>query len=64
MSNKCEICGKGAMHGNLVSHSNIKSKRVTKPNLQKIKVYVDGKPERIRVCTRCLRSGNIEKRIK
>jgi large subunit ribosomal protein L28 len=64
MANRCEICGKGAMTGNLVSHSNIKTKRTTKPNLHKIKVVIDGKPDRIRVCTRCLRSGKIEKRIK
>ncbi len=62
MSNKCEICGKGAMTGNLVSHSNIKTKRTTKPNIQRIKVYIDGTPKRMRVCTRCLRSGKVEKR--
>jgi large subunit ribosomal protein L28 len=64
MSNRCEICGKGAMTGNLVSHSNIKTKRTTKPNIQRIKVYVEGTPKRMRVCTRCLRSDKVEKRTK
>jgi large subunit ribosomal protein L28 len=64
MANRCEICGKDAMTGNLVSHSNIKTKRTVKPNIQRVKVYVDGTPKRMRVCTRCLRSGKVEKRTK
>jgi len=51
------------MTGNLVSHSNIKTKRTTKPNIQRVKVVVDGTPQRMRVCTRCIRSGRIEKRV-
>jgi large subunit ribosomal protein L28 len=62
MSNKCEICGKGSMTGNLVSHSNIKTKRTTQPNIQRVKVIVDGTPKRLRVCTRCLRSNKVNKR--
>ena len=64
MARKCEICGKGSMTGNLVSHSNIKTKRVSKPNIQRVKAVVDGKPVRIQVCTRCIRSGKVEKRTK
>jgi large subunit ribosomal protein L28 len=63
MSNLCDICGKGSMTGNKVSHSNIKTKRVTRPNLQKVKAVVDGKPVRLRVCTRCIRAGRVDKRI-
>ncbi len=62
MAKRCEICGKGSMTGNLVSHSNIKTKRVSQPNIQRIKAVVDGKPVRLRVCTRCIRSGCVEKR--
>ena len=64
MANRCEICGKGSMTGNLVSHSNRKTKKVSKPNIQRIKVVVDGTPKRMRVCTRCLRSGKVEKRTR
>ena len=64
MANRCEICGKGSMTGNLVSHSNIKTKRVSKANIQRIKAVVDGTPQRVRVCTRCLRSGKVEKRTR
>ncbi|MDD5308337.1 MAG: 50S ribosomal protein L28 [Deltaproteobacteria bacterium] len=63
MSNLCDICGKGSMTGNKVSHSNIKTKRVTRPNLQKVKAVVEGKPVRLRVCTRCIRAGRVDKRI-
>jgi large subunit ribosomal protein L28 len=62
MSNKCEICGKGPMSGNKVSHSNRRTRRVSNPNLQKVKAVVEGTNKRVRVCTRCLRSGKIEKR--
>jgi large subunit ribosomal protein L28 len=55
------MCGKGRLVGNKVSHSNIKTKRVQRPNLQRVKALVDGTPQRIRVCTRCLRSGAVTK---
>jgi large subunit ribosomal protein L28 len=61
MANSCEICSKGRLVGNKVSHSNIKTKRVQRPNLQRVKALVDGAPRRIRVCTRCLRSGFVTK---
>ncbi len=64
MARKCEICGKGSMRGNLVSHSNIKTKTVSLPNIQKVKAVVDGKPVRLKVCTRCIRSGEVEKRVR
>jgi large subunit ribosomal protein L28 len=61
MANTCDVCSKGRLTGNKVSHSNIKTKRVQLPNLQRVKALVDGSPRRIRVCTRCLRSGAVTK---
>lgn len=61
MANICAMCGKGRLVGNKVSHSNIKTKRVQRPNLQRVKALVDGAPRRVRVCTRCLRSGAVTK---
>ncbi len=55
----CEICGKQVRSGMSVSHSHIRSKRKWKPNLQTVRAIVDGKPRRITVCTRCLRSGKV-----
>ena len=61
MANTCDLCSKGRLVGNKVSHSNIKTKRVQRPNLQRVHALVDGSPRRIRVCTRCLRSGRVTK---
>jgi len=61
MSRVCEICGKGPMVGYNVSHAHNKTKRVWYPNIQKIRVVVDGKVKRMRVCTRCIRSGRAVK---
>ena len=60
MANYCEVCGKGMMSGNNVSHSNHKTRRVWKPNIQKVHAIVDGKPVTMHVCTRCLRSGRVQ----
>ncbi len=61
MANACQICGKRRMVGLNVSHSNRKSKRVQKPNIQKVRVRKDGGVIRMRVCTRCIRTGRSEK---
>jgi large subunit ribosomal protein L28 len=61
MANTCDICSKGRLVGNKVSHSNIKTKRVQRPNLQRVHALIDGSPRRIRVCTRCLRTGRVTK---
>ena len=61
MANVCDSCGKGHLVGNKVSHSNIKTKRIQRPNLQRVHAMVNGARKRIRVCTRCLRSGRVVK---
>jgi large subunit ribosomal protein L28 len=61
MSRRCEICNKGLQFGHNVSHSNRKTKRVWRPNIQKVRVIRNGRAIRMRVCTRCIRSGLIQK---
>ena len=61
MAWKCDICGKGPLVGNNVSHANNKTKRKTYPNLQKLRAVVGGKPQRIRACTRCIKAGKVSK---
>lgn len=61
MARKCDICGKGPTVGNKVSHAHNLNKRRWLPNLQKVRAVVDGKPQRLRVCTRCIRSGAVTK---
>jgi large subunit ribosomal protein L28 len=60
---KCEICGKTARTGMSVSHSHIRNKRRLKPNLQRVKAMINGSPKRIKVCTRCLRSGKVQRAV-
>jgi large subunit ribosomal protein L28 len=59
----CRICGKGKTVGNNVSHANNRTKREIYPNLQKMKVIIDGRRQRAYVCTRCVRSGLVEKAV-
>lgn len=61
MSKKCEICGKSRSFGNNRSFSLRSSNRSWAPNIRKVRALVDGKPKRINVCTRCLRSGLVER---
>ena len=64
MGKQCEICGKKAQVGNLVSHSNIKTKRRFNPNLQNVRHQFDnGEVRSITVCTRCIRSGAVRKPV-
>lgn len=58
---RCEICGKGNQNGNNVSHANNKTPKVWKANLQSVKAVVNGSTKRMRVCTRCIRSGLVQK---
>jgi large subunit ribosomal protein L28 len=59
----CEICGKKPVTGHNISHSHKLTKRRWLPNLQKVKVRVDGEIKRMRVCTSCIRDGKVEKAI-
>jgi large subunit ribosomal protein L28 len=62
MSRKCDFCGKIPHVGNNVSHANNKTKRLWYPNLQPVRhVGKDGQVRRIRVCTRCIRTGLVVK---
>jgi len=55
MAARCDICGKGPVFGNRVSHAHNITKRQWKPNLHKVTAIVNGKKRRLRVCTKCLR---------
>jgi len=63
MARKCEICGKGTVTGNKVSHAKNRTRRVWKPNLLKIKTMVGKTRTTMKICTRCLRSGKVVKII-
>ena len=61
MARVCEVCGKGPRTGHNVSHAHNLTKRRWQPNLQRVHAIVDGVRKRIRVCTRCIRSGKVVK---
>lgn len=63
MAFMCDLCQKKPVSGNNVSHANNKTKRVFHPNIQTVRAIVDGAHKRIRVCTRCLRSGLVKKAV-
>ncbi len=70
----CAICGKTLAFGNQISRRGLAKKKggvgkkitgvsVRKflPNLQRVKVLVDGAVKRLKVCTRCIKSGRVRK---
>ena len=61
MAKNCELCGKATVFGRNVSHAHNVTSRTWEPNLQRVKALIDGSVRRVRVCTRCLRSGKIVK---
>jgi large subunit ribosomal protein L28 len=61
MARVCDICGKGPTSGNNVSHANNRTRRRWYPNLQPVRILVNGAPKRVRACTQCIRSGKVVK---
>ena len=58
---KCDICGKGVHFGNNVSHSHRRSNAIWNSNVRSVKCKVNGAAKRMHICTRCLRSGAVER---
>lgn len=63
MSKKCEICGKGQVSGNTVSHSNIHTRRKWNPNIQTVRVNDNGSVRKMNVCTRCIKSNKVTRAL-
>ena len=61
MARSCFYCEKKRLVGNVVSHSNNKTKTQSYPNLQSLRVVVKGCVQRVKACTRCIRSGVVQK---
>ena len=66
---RCELSGKGPVVKNLVSHSNIKTKTISQPNIQKKRLFsqVLGELVTLRIATSSMRSmehmGGLDKYI-
>lgn len=70
----CAICDKGPQSGKIVVRKGLLKKkggtgskivrwtmRKFLPNLQKIRILIDGKIKKAYVCAKCLKKGNIKK---
>lgn len=77
MARECEVCGKHPSVGNSVTHRGRAkylggvgtkvtgiSRRQFRPNLQRVRVTTpNGTHKTLRVCTQCIRSGAVTKRV-
>ncbi len=61
MSKECKICGKKPLVGNNVSHAHNVTKRKFNPNLQNVRALHNGKVQKMKVCTNCIKSGRVVK---
>lgn len=70
----CALCGKSVSFGNQISRRGLAKKkggvgkkttgispRKFVPNLQRVKVVVEGTVRRLRICARCIKSGRVRK---
>lgn len=63
MSSKCDICGKTRTVGHRISRADNRIKRAWLPNIQRIRIVLDGRKVRKNVCTQCIRSGRVTRAI-
>ncbi|MBK8169068.1 MAG: 50S ribosomal protein L28 [Sandaracinaceae bacterium] len=61
MAFTCEYCGKARQKAHKISHSNIKTRKWQQPNLQAVHALKDGLVQKVKACTRCIRSGAVVK---
>jgi large subunit ribosomal protein L28 len=77
MAKACDVCGKSPQIGNsITTRGKAKylggvgtkitgiSRRQFKPNLQRLRVTVQGSNKTMRVCTQCIRSGAVTKLVR
>ncbi len=57
MARRCVTCGKGVMRNLQVSHAKNRMTKTRRPNLQRAKVLVEGKPKRVWLCSKCYRKA-------
>ena len=61
MAKVCEICEKRPVSGNNISHAHNRTRRRWLPNLQSVRVDVNGTTRRMKVCTTCIKQGKVRK---
>lgn len=61
MARVCYVTGRRTTTGNKRSHSLRATKRTWKANLHKVRILVNGKPKKVFVSARALKSGKVER---
>ena len=61
MARKCVVTGRKARAGNARSHAMNATKRKWGANVQKVGILVNGKPKRVYVSARALKSGKVQR---
>jgi large subunit ribosomal protein L28 len=74
MSNVCDLCGKKRVVGGSIVRKGLakkaggigmhvvkNNKRIFHPNIQSVKIKVNGGNKRVKMCTSCIKTGNYEK---
>ena len=61
MSRECELTGTKPMTGHNVSHSQMKTKRIFRPNLVQVTLHSDalGQNFRMRISKFCIKCGDV-----
>ncbi|MCA8911162.1 MAG: 50S ribosomal protein L28 [Planctomycetes bacterium] len=74
MSRVCEVCGKSVHAGGSISRRGLakkkggvgsrviaRNKRIFRPNLKKVRAWVNGGVQRVTACTSCIQAGKVIK---
>ena len=59
MSRQCEICGKTPLKAAKISFSHKQNVHRQAPNLQSVKVKLNGTVKTMKVCTSCIKAGKV-----
>lgn len=74
MARVCDFCGKGTESGAQIARRGLpkkqggiglritgRTKRKFKANIQRVDGVVNGKPQRVKICGRCIKAGKLIK---
>lgn len=64
MARVCDLCGKGPQFGNRISHAHNVTKRRWDVNLQSARVQRGSSTVKLRLCTDCIKSGQVIKPVR
>ena len=63
MAKHCEVCGKSALKSSKLTFSHKQIVKRQSPNLQEVRVNVNGQVKKMTDCTSCLKAGKVQKAV-